>query len=207
MLNALQEDIHCRYSLACNKLQTLLQPYIYQESANSSHTHYHLQSMRYKDRVLNDEDKKVLSVYEECIQLQQQLNLVCQAIVRLRSSNGTRSNYDPTSSVQGRGSLHNLCSDKLRVIADSLLDTLIGLTCSSASIPQLPRSLSTAFDKQVCSVLFANLCMNTTCPTQLNASTLLVRMCAAQPWWGSFLASTFQSLFTSYNNKIFPQDR
>ncbi|KAG1667328.1 Baculoviral IAP repeat-containing protein 6 [Nymphon striatum] len=206
MLNALQEDIQCRYSLACNKLQTLLQPYVYQESGNSGHTFFHLQNSRFKHKHTSSEDLKIHNVYDECMQLQKQLNLVCQAIVRLQPPVIPK-NLPEFKSYNHNCSVQNVCSDKLRVIADCLLDSLVGLTCSTAFIRQLPCSLNQTFDRQTCSSLFFNLCMNTSCPTQLNAITLLVRTCAVQQWWGDFLASTFQSLYMSNNNNIFPQDR
>ena len=103
--------------------------------------------------------------------------------------------------------LQQASTDKLRVLSELLLDTLLGMTYPRPTIPQVPAVLYTMFTPQTCESLFRNLCVAGTKKMQINAGVLLVRLCSCQPWWGEFLSGTLQQYFSSEQPLIFPRDR
>ena len=81
---SLHEDIQCRYSLACNRLTSLLSTV--QVPLNSvEHTLYYL-----KQGKKVEDDKRILQAYYDCMSLQLQLNLAECAIDRLQGMLGIR---------------------------------------------------------------------------------------------------------------------
>ena len=199
MFVSLQEDIQCRYSLACNRLTSLLSA-IDMPYSNNSHTKYYLKKTK-----KTEEDVKIQQAYHDCMQLQLQLNLAQHAIERLQRALGIQS---PVPSGQSTQALLKLAStDKLRSLGEQLLDTLLSMTYSSPTIPQLPPSLYACFTPPVAESLFRHVCVNGTRRMQLHAGVLLVRMCGNQPWWGDFLGNVLQDYFASEQPDVFPQDR
>lgn len=79
---SLLEDIQCRYSLTKTQLDTLLTSLSASQSA-SDHTQYYLQKNQKKCV-----DDKIICIYNDCLQLQQQLNLCQRAIDRLQRGLG-----------------------------------------------------------------------------------------------------------------------
>lgn len=80
---SLQEDLQCRYSLACNRLSSLLSS-VADAQFVSSHVKYYLKRGQRK----SEEDSSILQSYNECLQLQLQLNLAQRAIGRLQRALG-----------------------------------------------------------------------------------------------------------------------
>ena len=197
---ALQEDIQCRYSLACNRLVSLLST-IDTPQNNSSHTRYYLRKGK-----KSEDDVRIQQAYQDCMQLQMQLNLAQHAMERLQKVLGIQVQLTPNSQ-SGVTLLKQASTDKLRVLAELLLDTLLSMTISTPSIPQLPLSLYSSFTPQACEALFRNLCINGTRRMQIHAGVLLVRLCGNQGWWGDFLGNILQEFFSSEEPEIFPQDR
>lgn len=77
-----------------------------------------------------EEDTRVFSAYQDCIQLQLQLNLAHHAVQRLRVSLGSSRKvlpeaFDPKELIQ------NSSTEQLRTIIRYLLDTLLSLLHSS----------------------------------------------------------------------------
>lgn len=77
-----------------------------------------------------EEDSRVFSAYQDCIQLQLQLNLAHHAVQRLRVSLGAGRKvlpepYDPRELIQ------NSSTEQLRSIIRYLLDTLLSLLHSN----------------------------------------------------------------------------
>ncbi len=126
-----QQDFFCkilnmlisyRYNLACHRLETLLQNIDLPPLNSANNAQYFL---RKPDKAV-EEDSRVFSAYQDCIQLQLQLNLAHHAVQRLRVSLGaTRKHlpesYDPRELVQ------NSSTEQLRTIIRYLLDTLLSL--------------------------------------------------------------------------------
>ncbi|KAJ8418302.1 hypothetical protein AAFF_G00140110 [Aldrovandia affinis] len=201
MMVALQEDIQCRYNLACHRLETLLQNIDLPPLNSANNAQYFL---RKPDKAV-EEDARVFSAYQDCIQLQLQLNLAHHAVQRLRVSLGASRKllpeaYDPNELIQ------NSSTEQLRTIIRYLLDTLLSLLHSSNG-HSVPTVLQTTFHAQACEELFKHLCISGTPKIRLHAGLLLVQLCGAERWWGQFLSNVLQELYNSEQLLIFPQDR
>lgn len=201
MFVALQEDIQCRYSLSCNRLTSLLTA-IDMPHSNNTHTKYYLKKTK-----KTEEDLKIQQAYYDCMQLQLQLNLAQRAIARLQRAlkipQTPAANQGQSVQVQ----LKHASTDRLRCLAEQLLDTLLSMTYSTPTIPQLPASLYTTFTPVMAESIFKHLCVNGTRRMQIHAGVLLVRLCGNQNWWGDFLGSVLQDYFASEQPEVFPQDR
>ncbi|XP_063222017.1 baculoviral IAP repeat-containing protein 6 isoform X2 [Bacillus rossius redtenbacheri] len=206
LLSALFEDTHCRYSLACAKLQDLLSPLLNAETPNVVNMYHYLQKDKEIDKMYPSADtQKILVAYQECVTFQHQLNLVRNVMRRLELAQGGAAalpDVSPTPRL-----LKDMCTDKLRVLGEGLLDVLLYLVYEIGPVPRLPVSMYALFDQQLCEQLFNCLCVQEDTRIQLQTCTLLARMCGLQPWWGDFLANTLARLFSSQHTTTFPQDR
>ena len=148
------------------------------------------------------------------------MNLARRAIVRLQKVLGIQpaashmamlESFDGPLDIDSSVTkvlLQNASTDRLRVLAEFLLDTLLSMTNSSSTIPDIPTTLYTAFTPSFAASLFRSLCVHGTRKTQTHAGVLLVRICAAQPWWGEFLGNMLEELFASGQaTTVFPHDR
>ena len=189
---AVQEDIQCRYSLACNRLERLLSNVDIQSGPAAF--------MRSEK---TDGSSDIHKAYQECMQLQQQLNVVQRTIGRLQhnTTSPVSQSVNTSSSLQA---VRQASSDKLRVFCEYLLDTLLGITNTT---DQLPVALHRMLNMDSCKSLFKHLCVVGTPQLRLRTGTLLVRVCSSQYWWGEFLASSLNKFFNSDQDMIFPQDR
>nr|KAG5700865.1 hypothetical protein BaRGS_012272 [Batillaria attramentaria] len=153
-----------------------------------------------------DEDAAIVQSYNECLQLQLQLNLAQRAITRLQRAMGVKSGgYDENIPFSHR--LQQTPTDKLRVIVEGLLDTLLTLTVASPAVPQPPHPLYLAFPPPTAEDLFRHLCLLGSRRTQVHAGLLLSRVCGSQSWWGVFLGNVLREFFHSEYSVVFPQDR
>ncbi|KAJ8014186.1 hypothetical protein DPEC_G00037640 [Dallia pectoralis] len=201
MMVALQEDIQCRYNLACHRLETLLQNIDLPPLNSANNAQYFL---RKPDKAV-EEDSRVFSAYQDCIQLQLQLNLAHHAVQRLRVSLGAGrkvlpDTYDTWELIQ------NSSTEQLRTIIRYLLDTLLSLLHSNNG-HSVPSVLQSTFHAQACEELFKHLCISGTPKIRLHAGLLLVQLCGAERWWGQFLSNVLQELYNSEQLLVFPQDR
>ncbi|XP_029608753.1 baculoviral IAP repeat-containing protein 6 isoform X16 [Salmo trutta] len=201
MMVALQEDIQCRYNLGCHRLETLLQNIDLPPLNSANNAQYFL---RKPDKAV-EEDARVFSAYQDCIQLQLQLNLAHHAVQRLRVSLGAGRKilpepYDPRELIQSSS------TEQLRTIIRYLLDTLLSLLHSNNG-HAVPSVLQTTFHAQACEELFKHLCISGTPKIRLHAGLLLVQLCGGEHWWGQFLSNVLQELYNSEQLLIFPQDR
>ncbi|GFS25394.1 baculoviral IAP repeat-containing protein 6, partial [Elysia marginata] len=200
---SLLEDLQCRFNLARTRLESLLNV-IGNAQFLSSHVQYHLK--RNTSGKLSEEDAQIIQAYNECLQLQVQLNLAQHAIRRLQTSLGM--NVDVIDeSVSLDHLLDQTSTDKLRLILESLLDTLLTSTVGSPAIPQPPTALYTALTPQAAQTVFQHLCIHSPQRVQVCAGLLLVRVCGTQPWWGHFLGNIMQEFFHAHFSQVFPQDR
>ncbi|XP_055758242.1 baculoviral IAP repeat-containing protein 6 isoform X20 [Salvelinus fontinalis] len=201
MMVALQEDIQCRYNLGCHRLETLLQNIDLPPLNSANNAQYFL---RKPDKAV-EEDARVFSAYQDCIQLQLQLNLAHHAVQRLRVSLGAGRKilpepYDPRELIQ------NSSTEQLRTVIRYLLDTLLSLLHSNNGYA-VPSVLQSTFHAQACEELFKHLCISGTPKIRLHAGLLLVQLCGGECWWGQFLSNVLQELYNSEQLLIFPQDR
>lgn len=193
VLNALFEDVHCRYCLSSSKLQEYLQPFLNNETSNMAH----MQAFLNKTRDLDESNQgylKIMATYEECIYFQYQLNLIKRVIDRIESINSPRTRKTVVA-------VPDLSTDKLRVLSECLIEVLLHCVASYT------EDLSTLMNKDICNLLFDTIIAIGDTHTQLAMCSLLVRVCGFQSWWGQFIASIFNRLFSVKNTQIFPQDR
>uniref|UniRef100_A0A7N8WZL8 Dual E2 ubiquitin-conjugating enzyme/E3 ubiquitin-protein ligase BIRC6 n=1 Tax=Mastacembelus armatus TaxID=205130 RepID=A0A7N8WZL8_9TELE len=203
MMVALQEDIQCRYNLACHRLETLLQNIDLPPLNSANNAQYFL---RKPDKVV-EEDQRVFSAYQDCIQLQLQLNLAHHAVQRLRVSLGaSRKSLSAAGAVEAQELVHSSSTEQLRTIIRYLLDTLLSLLHSSNG-HLVPSVLQSTFHAQACEELFKHLCISGTPKIRLHAGLLLVQLCGGERWWGQFLSNVLQELYNSEQLLVFPQDR
>ncbi|XP_062862910.1 baculoviral IAP repeat-containing protein 6 isoform X2 [Trichomycterus rosablanca] len=206
MMVALQEDIQCRYNLACHRLETLLQNVDVPPLNSANNAQYFL---RKPDKAL-EEDSRVFSAYHDCAQLQLQLNLAAQAVQRLRVSLGSPRLPRPLRPLAPNQPLAQLVrqasTEQLRTTIRYLLDTLLSLLHANNG-QCVPAVLRSVFQAQVCEELFKQLCISGTPQIRLHAGLLLVQLCGAESWWGQFISNVLQELYNSEQLLIFPQDR
>ncbi|XP_069708566.1 baculoviral IAP repeat-containing protein 6 isoform X7 [Phaenicophaeus curvirostris] len=201
MMVALQEDIQCRYNLACHRLEILLQSIDLPPLNSANNAQYFL---RKPDKAV-EEDSRVFSAYQDCIQLQLQLNLAHHAVQRLKVALGAsrktlKEQSDPKELIQMSS------TEQLRTIIRYLLDTLLSLLHSSNG-HSVPVVLQSTFHAQACEELFKHLCISGTPKIRLYTGLLLVQLCGGERWWGQFLSNVLQELYNSEQLLIFPQDR
>ncbi|XP_029691286.1 baculoviral IAP repeat-containing protein 6 isoform X2 [Takifugu rubripes] len=203
MMVALQEDIQCRYNLACHRLETLLQNIDLPPLNNANNAQYFL---RKPDKVV-EEDQRVFSAYQDCTQLQLQLNLAHHAVQRLRVALGAvRKSLHSVNAPETQELIHSSSTEQLRTIIQYLLDTLLSLLHSNNG-NSVPAVLQSTFNAQACEELFKHLCISGTPKIRLHAGLLLVQLCGGENWWGQFLSNVLQELYNSEQLLIFPQDR
>lgn len=216
-----------RYNLACHRLETLLQNIDLPPLNNANNAQYFL---RKPDKVV-EEDQRVFSAYQDCIQLQLQLNLAHQAVQRLRVALGAaRRSLHAAPAPATQELVHSSSTEQLRTIIQYLLDTLLSLLHANngerpwpagrAQAPDLtlprpppspgnavPAVFQSTFHAQACEELFKHLCISGTPKIRLHAGLLLVQLCGGEDWWGQFLSNVLQELYNSEQLLVFPQDR
>ncbi|XP_034488815.1 baculoviral IAP repeat-containing protein 6 [Drosophila innubila] len=207
-LNALYEDVHCRYSLASSKLMELLSPMRNSELSNVAHLQAFINKQRDEELSCGmDNNNKVVSLYDECMLLQYQINVIRNVVLRLERALSPKSHRTPSPPSPGliEKSLRSASRDKLRVLSLSLVEVLLHFSIEYGIKNILP--VHQRFNVVTAKALFNSLVVYGDAQLQLATCSLLVRMCCFQPWWGDFLADTFCSLFSAQNCKAFPQDR
>lgn len=115
-----------RYNLACHRLEALLQSIDLPPLNSANNAQYFL---RKPDKAV-EEDSRVFSAYQDCIQLQLQLNLAHNAVQRLKVAIGaSRKTLSETSVPVDL--IQSSSTEQLRTIVRYLLDTLLSLLHSS----------------------------------------------------------------------------
>ncbi|XP_030370289.1 baculoviral IAP repeat-containing protein 6 isoform X2 [Scaptodrosophila lebanonensis] len=206
-LNSLYEDVHCRYSLASCKLMELMAPMRNSELSNVAHLQAFINKQRDEELSGIENNNKVVTLYEECMLLQYQINVIRNVVSRLERavSPSLRSIVPPKSLLATDESLRHASRDKLRVLSLSLVEVLLHFSIEYGIKNILPGHQR--FNVATAKMLFDSLVVYGDAQLQLATCSLLVRMCCFQSWWGEFLADTFCSLFSAQNCKAFPQDR
>ena len=197
LLNLL-EDIHCHYNLACTQLRTLL---------HSSEPRTPRPDGSGAGASLTEEDKKVEKAYNQCLNLQHQLNLVERSITRLTSN---------TESNRTIPSLDEAKYDHLQVICNCLIDTVVALMGVGPSLegylakPKLTLEWQPSLSQvtpTMCESLFRNLCVHGSPQKRERVGALLLNACGSKPWWGEFLSNVLKEFFSSSQKCTFPQER
>ncbi|KAK3718781.1 hypothetical protein QZH41_014030 [Actinostola sp. cb2023] len=178
MLESLYEEVHCHYSLACGKLESLLE--------NTS------------------DENKLETIYQQCIDLQLQLNFVHHSISRLQA-------HQPYKTQNEAG------YDQMRVLCTCLAETVVGLMAISpdekgflakTNVPVEPQIINCSLlTWDLCDVLFRNLCIHGNPVLRVRVAALLLHTSGTQPWWGNFLAQVLQQFFSSSQHMVFPKER
>lgn len=128
------QSLFIRYNLACHRLETLLQNIDLPPLNNANNAQYFL---RKPDKVV-EEDQRVFSAYQDCTQLQLQLNLAHHAVQRLRVALGAvRKSLHTVNAPETQELIHNSSTEQLRTIIQYLLDTLLSLLHSNNGEQQL----------------------------------------------------------------------
>lgn len=157
VLSHLLEDIGCRYQLACAKLRRLLEPLLKPEISAIDHISYYLPKGKERNKLgLNSSsDQTILCAYQECITLQQQLNvakngkqphqrspfvlwLILYLYVNLVVKRLVKSTTPPHSS-EGKvfESLQEISTDKVHLLSEFLIETLLGISFLASNAPIL----------------------------------------------------------------------
>ncbi|GBP68238.1 Baculoviral IAP repeat-containing protein 6 [Eumeta japonica] len=195
-LDALHQDLTCRFRLATGKLIDLLNPYLELYNGNAAHMMAYL-------NMSNDPDPKVMTAYQDCMELQQQLHTVNNILRKLHNDNSNDQIIDIVK--KGKGSpdsfLERASTDKLRVMVENVLDMLLYFFF---------QTQMDAFNHEVT----AEWCRNVTpllweCTPRAAAAlaTLLARLCGGASWWGAHLADTLQNAFAPVDAPPLALDR
>ncbi|XP_026725777.1 LOW QUALITY PROTEIN: baculoviral IAP repeat-containing protein 6-like [Trichoplusia ni] len=187
-LNALHQDLTCRFRLATGKLMDLLNPYLELYNGNAAHMMSYL-------NLANDTDTKVVTAYQECIELQQQIHTCTNILKKLQNSTDASRNLPvliDKGQVSSEALLEAASTDKLRVISENIVDMLL------------------YFYFQMGDVQYAEV-GRSWCVTVLPLvwewggrgagalATLVARVCGAAAWWGAHLADTLTASFAAYD--------
>ncbi|XP_013170740.1 PREDICTED: baculoviral IAP repeat-containing protein 6 isoform X4 [Papilio xuthus] len=195
-LNALHQDLSCRFRLATGKLIDLLNPYLEMYNGNAA-------NMMAYFNLANEVDPKVVAAYQECMELQQQVHN-CNNILR-KLSNGADCNERALDMIN-RGAvtaedlLLRASTDKLRVIAENVVDMLLYFVFQMDEV-QFPE-VSSEWFSCVSSLLWS-------CGARgaASLSTLLARLCGSADWWGDRLADLLCDAFSPHDAPPRPLDR
>lgn len=203
ILHSLLEDIHCHYNLTCTQLRILLQ------SSEPRDTRMYTTG---KGVSLTEEERKVHKAYNQCMNLQRQLNLVERSISTLTSSTESSG---PVVSLD-RVTYDQVKYDHLQVICNCLIDTVVTLMGVGPSLEGYLAKPKLSLEWQpwlsqvtpvVCENLFRNLCVHGSPQKRERVGALLLNACGSRPWWGEFLSNVLKELFSSNQKCTFPQER
>lgn len=179
VLENMYEEVHCHYSLACSKLESLL------DSSNDK--------------------SKIQSVYNKCIDLQLQLNFVHQAIKRVQNQQvQTQGSHIEAGYDQMRVLCTCLAETLVALAAISPEDR--GFLAKATSPTELQIRTS-SLPRDLCEVLFKNIFIHGNPVLRVRVAALLLHTSSAKPWWGSFLADVLKQFFSSSQQTVFPQER
>ncbi|CAK1583350.1 unnamed protein product [Parnassius mnemosyne] len=195
-LNELQQDLSCRLRLATGKLMDLLNPYLDLYNGNAAHM------MAYFN-LANEADPKVITAYQECIDLQQQL-YNCNNILK-KLQNGSDCNDRAVEAitkglVTSKSLLERASTDKLRVIGENIVDMILYFLfqMDDVQIPEVSREWCVAVSQLVWS-------WGARGAAALGA--LLARVCGAARWWGDCLADALAAAFSAHDAPPLAIDR
>ncbi|XP_026479187.1 baculoviral IAP repeat-containing protein 6-like [Ctenocephalides felis] len=200
-LNSLYEDTACRYRSACCNLRSILRPLMGLAPSLA-------------EKCADGEDDKVMMAYQECISLQQQLSVLQSVTLRLQEACNEQSTEQQIIKTEEYIS-HNAISssefdlaaassDKLRVLCESLV--VVYLRLLQKASPKMACNLARFIDQEACSELFSTLVVHGD-SAQISCCALLSTACSNRTWWGTFLADSLKTLYSSSCTQLFPKER
>ncbi|KAK9873573.1 hypothetical protein WA026_023130 [Henosepilachna vigintioctopunctata] len=142
--------------------------------------------MKEKNSSVSMEHNKVFQSYREAITYQRQLNTVRHIMNRLEGN---------INNAESLKELNNICTDKLRAIAEGLLEVLLSVDYVNE------------IDVDTCQKLFRGFCVSQTPRLQFLAAIFLKNAAGKRDYWGNFLADTLSQMFSTSYIPTFPQDR
>ncbi|XP_059058319.1 baculoviral IAP repeat-containing protein 6 [Achroia grisella] len=195
-LNALYQDLTCRFRLATGKLMDLLNPYLQMYNGNAAHMMAYL-------NLANDTDPKVITAYQECIELQQQMHTCNNILRRLQNTsecNDQLLDMINKGKVTSEALLERASTDKLRVISENVVDLLLYFFYQVGDV--------------ACPEVGAEWCARVSSAVRwwgaraaAALATLLARLCGAAGWWGDHLADTLTDAFAAADAPPLALDR
>ena len=204
LLQRHEKEVQCHYSIACSQLEELLN-----SSSNSSPGSCFGNTLTSTAR---GDERKVHTIYQQCINLQLQLNFAQRAIQQMVSY----LNFSgPDANEKDSKSLTQASQDSLRFVSQCLLETLLTMIAkkpqdillSNVSNSPEPNIWSTCVSQPVCEALFRNFCVNGTPELRIRTAAFLHQACCSKPWWGDFLVQRLQEFFCASQDNIFPKER
>ncbi|XP_037876101.1 survivin-1 isoform X3 [Bombyx mori] len=195
-LNALHQDLTCRFRLATGKLMDLLNPYLELYNGNAVHMMSYLNSTM-------DNEGKVITAYHECIELQQQIHTCTNVLKKLQNkTDSTRSIPEliAKGKVTTEGLLQMCSTDKLRVITENIVDMLLYFYFQIGEIQY--EEVTLEWCQKVTPMLWEWSGRNAGA-----LASLLARACGAAPWWGPHVADTLTDAFGAYDAPPIALDR
>ncbi|XP_068618996.1 baculoviral IAP repeat-containing protein 6 isoform X2 [Battus philenor] len=195
-LNALHQDLSCRFRLASGKLMDLLNPYLEIYNGNAAHM------MAYFN-LANETDTKVVTAYQECIDLQLQLHNCTNILKKLHKT----ADWDQRAVeainkglVTPESLLVRASTDQLRVIGENIIDMLLYFVFQMDDV-QYP-TVTSEWWSRVSPLLWA------WCARSAAAlGTLLARVCGPERWWGERLADALADAFSAHDSPPRSLDR
>ncbi|CAH4031478.1 baculoviral IAP repeat-containing protein 6 isoform X1 [Pieris brassicae] len=194
-LNALHEDLSCRFRLATGKLIDLLNPYLELYNGNAAHM------MAYLNQ--SETDIKVVLAYQECIELQQQLHNCTNILKKLLNTpdcSETVLDAVDTGQVLTEVLLDRASTDKLRVITESVVDLLLYFLFQMSDVQY--EEVTPEWCRGV-----IPLAWEWGGRSGAAVATLLARLCGAAHWWGPLLADRLTTAFDEHDAPPLPLDR
>lgn len=196
-LRAYQDDVECRYGLACCQLQSFL-------TCDTAHTNesgtdmrdYFMADYRSSSGFIGHKDKasmdKLMYVYDKCIQLQTQMSRVISAIRYMDSILGlTESAVSPFNEPCNNTAGY----DQLQTFCEFMITTMLGVpgvsNCSQFSTITVDPVVDSRdlFSLRACTEIFKNICCLANPRLRMQAACLLLSYCSSYSWWGQFLSN------------------
>ncbi|XP_075983137.1 BIR repeat containing ubiquitin-conjugating enzyme isoform X3 [Anticarsia gemmatalis] len=186
-LNALHQDLTCRFRLATGKLMDFLNPYLELHNGNAAHMMSYL-------NITTETDNKVVAAYQECIELQQQLHTCNNIVNKLQNSNEGANipNLIETGELSSDALLEAASTDKLRVISENIVDMLLYFYFQMGDIQYA------CVTQEWCGAVLPGV-WELGGRAAAALATLLARAAGAAPWWGEHLADTLTAAFAHYD--------
>ncbi|KAI5632912.1 inhibitor of apoptosis domain-containing protein [Phthorimaea operculella] len=198
-LTALHQDLACRFRLATGKLMDLLNPYLDLYNGNAAHMMAYL-------NMAADAEPKLLTAYQECIELQQQLHTATNILKKLQGASDCNEQVLEAinkGTVTPEALLERASTDKLRVISENIIDMLLYyfFELGDGMVMQYGE-VSLSWCQTVSPLLW-----EWGGGPAAGLAALLARLCGGAPWWGTHLADTLAQAFSAQGAPVLPIDR
>ncbi|XP_072930156.1 dual E2 ubiquitin-conjugating enzyme/E3 ubiquitin-protein ligase BIRC6 isoform X2 [Epargyreus clarus] len=204
-LNALREDLTCRFRLATGKLMDLLNPYLDLYNGNAAHMMAYL-------GMPHENDPKVVPAYQECIDLQQQIhncNNIIKRLLKTPDCNPEVLEALRNGQVTADELLERASTDKLRVIVENIVDMLLhfGFQMEELWTHPAPGVNLTPSPEWCAGVTPAAWESAWGGAGGAALAALLSQLCADATWWGDHLVDALHVAIAHHDAPPLPIDR